>query len=101
MGLFIGGHAVFGVCIFVSNQIVFHRSYIHQAYGIAFISLMVGSFFVILYIQSNWGSVTQFADVYGIFSPLLGSPLVWLTIVLACGGVSLGELLLRDKQDSE
>ena len=62
---------------------------------------MVGSFFVILYIQSNWGNVTQFADVYGLFSPLLGSPLVWLTIVLACGGVSLGELLLRDKQDSE
>lgn len=62
---------------------------------------MVGSFFVILYIQSNWGSVTQFADVYGLFSPLLCSPLVWLTIVLACGGVSLGELLLREKQDTE
>lgn len=62
---------------------------------------MVGSFFVILFILSNWGNVTQFSDVYGLFSPLLGSPLVWLTILLACGGVSLGEILLREKQDTE
>jgi magnesium-transporting ATPase (P-type) len=101
LGLWIGGHAVFGTCIIVANLIVFHRHYIHQSYGIGLLSLMIGSYFVIALIMSRWSDPTTFADLSHLYSPLLGNPTVWFTMILACGGVSAGEFLLRHKQDKE
>ena len=41
----------------------------------------------------------MFADLTGTFPQFMGSQLIWLTILLACMGVSAGEIILRYLQD--
>lgn len=62
---------------------------------------MVSGFFVILMIQSQWPDPTTFADVFGIFPIFMETKLIFLTLIIACLGVSAGEVLLRYKQDLE
>ena len=50
------------------------------------IGLMVFAFFFLMFVESEWPfSVTAFADVGGIFSPMFSSLTVWLTLLLALG----------------
>jgi len=54
---------------------------------------MVFAFFFLMFVESEWPfSVTAFADVGGIFSPMFSSLTVWLTLLLALGQVSIGEI---------
>lgn len=63
--------------------------------------MMVSAFFVISLIQSQWPNPTTFADISHIFPTFMATPLIFLTLIIACLGVSAGELFLRFKQDEE
>lgn len=103
--MWLGGHAAYGACIFVSNLVVFHRHYSHQAIGLALIFLMTINFFWMSEFESRTvqSDPTIFPDIAGVFQYFYKSEsvLVWLTLILACLGVSAGEIILRYKQDVE
>ena len=81
------------------------------------ISCMILAFFVFSWYQSGFDQLTDeqlqersqsdsgfspstvFADLTGTFPQFMGSQLIWLTILLACLGVSAGEIILRYLQD--
>ena len=62
---------------------------------------MVINFFLISAYQSAADDVTVFADLSGLFPIFMENWLVFFSIILACLGVSAGEILLRYKQDQE
>jgi len=99
--LWLGGHTTYGACIFIANLVIFHRHYCHQLIGGGIIAMMVSAFFVISLIQSQWPNPTTFADISHIFPTFMATPLIFLTLIIACLGVSAGELFLRFKQDEE
>lgn len=98
LGFWVAGHVVYGVCVFISNLVLAHKFHHHHWQGLALIGLMIFAFFFILGVQSAWPSVTFFADVSHIFRHTFKSPLVWLTIFMSCGQVSIFELLWRSYQ---
>lgn len=85
LGFCIAGHVVYGVNVFIANLVLVHKFHHHHWQGFALIFLMVFSFFDIIAIESEWPSVTLFADVSHIFKPMFSQLLVWLTILFACG----------------
>jgi len=102
LGFWIAGHVVYGVCCFISNLTLWHKFHIHHAYGLALIGLMIFAFFLILFVESEWPfSVTLFADVGGIYSHMMGSLTVWLTLAFTLGQVSVLEILWKAYKDEK
>ena len=55
-----------------------------------------------MFVESQWPfSVTLFADVGGIFYPMFSSLTVWLTLGLALGQVSIGEIAWKVYNDEK
>lgn len=93
LGFWVAGHVLYGSCCFISNLTLFHKFHIHHVQGIILIGLMIFAFFFLMFVESQWPfSVTAFADVGGIFYPMFSSWTVWLTLILALGQVSMGEI---------
>lgn len=94
-GHWLSGNTVYGSCIFISNLILIHRSFLIHPLGILIIFGMVSAFFVIFNLMSHQKPVTIFPDISGVYEHNLGQPLVWLTIFIALVQMSIGELLWR------
>ena len=70
LGFWVAGHVVYGVCVFIANLVLIHKFHHHHWQGAALLGLMYFAFFFILSVQSAWPSVTLFADVSHIFTPI-------------------------------
>jgi magnesium-transporting ATPase (P-type) len=92
LGFRVAGHVVYGVCVFIVNQVLAHKFHHHHWQGTALIIMMVSAFFVIMAIESGCPSVELFAEVSHIFEPMFSQIITWLTIIMACGQVSMLEL---------
>ena len=107
-GFWVAGHVLYGSCVFVSNLVLAHKFNIHHKQGAGLLGLMVFAYFFIMFLESQWPfSVTLFADVSHIYFPMFQSILVWLTIGMVLGQVSILELLWgayrgeKDKMERE
>lgn len=99
ISLWLSGHTVYSICVFVANLIVFHRSYCHQATGGVMYACMILALFLSSAFTSSFEEPTTFPDVLGTFPYFMENKLIWLTVLLACLGVTAGELFLRYLQD--
>lgn len=102
LGFWVAGHVLYGTCCFISNLTLAHKFHIHHKGGLGLIGFMVFAFFFLMFVESEWPfSVTLFADVTGIFWPMFSSLIVWLSIFLAMGQVSVLELAWKFYQEEK
>lgn len=102
LGFWVAGHVLYGCCCFISNLTLAHKFHIHHWGGVGLIGLMTFAFFFLMFVESQWPfSVTLFADVGGIFYHMFSSLTVWLTLGLALGQVSIGEIAWKVYNDEK
>ena len=101
IGFWVAGHVLYGSCCFISNLVLAHKFHIHHKGGVGLIGLMTFAFFFCTLVESEWPSVTLFADIKGIFAPMFSSLIVWFTILLAVSQVSVLEIAWKFYQDSK
>lgn len=85
LGLWVGGHVAYGICIIVANLVIQFRFNNNTGWGEWTCVGMVLAYFTLLYLESmlNW-----FPQTYYIFDTTMSQPMTWIQIFgcifLAC-----------------
>jgi magnesium-transporting ATPase (P-type) len=77
--IWLGGHLVYGCCIFMVNILILHKISNYTGWGEILVAVMIMAFFTILYLESLFNF---FPQVYYLFDTMFIQPLVWLIILL-------------------
>ena len=81
IGFWIGGMAVYGICVIVANVVLFMKFTIHNKVGIILFSLMILAYFV-FYFLINLLPEGHIQHIFGTSFSLL---ILWFTFLLTLG----------------